>query len=69
MKKMGSAVFLHFSFFSLGELVKCGSVVSCIALALALPPFSYLMIPHYHFRYRGDEISRVEFDHEYFGAF
>ena len=61
-------MFLHFSLFPLGELIKCASIVSCIALALVLPPFSYLMIPHYQFRYRRDEISRVEFDHEYFGA-
>ncbi len=68
MKMIGSVIPFQFSLFSLGELIKCTSIVSCIALALVLPPFSYLMIPHYQFRYRRDEISRVEFDHEYFGA-
>ncbi len=68
MKMIGSVIPLHFSLFSLGELIKCTSIVCCIALALVLPPFIYLMIPHYQFRYRRDEISRVEFDHEYFGA-
>ncbi len=68
MKTIGSVISFHFSLFSLGEGIKCASIASCIALALALPPFSYLMIPHYQFRYRRVEISRVEFDHEYFGA-
>ena len=65
---IGSAISFYFSLLSLGELIRWATIASFITLSLVLPPFSYLMIPHYQFRYRRDEISRVEFDHEYFGA-
>lgn len=54
--------------YSLTELIKCGGILCCIGLTLLLPPFSYLMFPNYQLAHRRDLISRVEFDHEYFGA-
>lgn len=43
-------------------------IAGFVGLCLLCPPFSYLMAPRYLGGPRRDPISRVEHDHEYFGA-
>ncbi|HSR69601.1 MAG TPA: hypothetical protein VLU25_16845 [Acidobacteriota bacterium] len=39
-----------------------------VFLCLICPPFSWLMAPQYLGGPRREHITRVEYDHEYFGA-
>lgn len=48
--------------------LKCAGVAGLILLALFFPPFSYAMAPYYQLLYRREAITRLEFDHDYFGA-
>ena len=50
------------------DALKTVAVGAAITLAVLVPPFSYLMGPHAPIVYRRELISRVEFDHDYFGA-
>ncbi|HSR52277.1 MAG TPA: hypothetical protein VLV83_15730 [Acidobacteriota bacterium] len=49
---------------ALGWLIVCFIFVLC----LVCPPFSWLMAPQYLGGPRRERITRVEYDHEYFGA-
>lgn len=43
-------------------------VAGLIALCLVAPPFTYLLAPRAMFGPRREWTTRVEYDHEYFGA-
>lgn len=50
------------------DIWKVALLSALIAWCLVCPPFSYLMAPRYFAFPRREWTTRVEYDHEYFGA-